>query len=461
LSSLFFNFKKQENLTVIMKLLDIIDKKRRGMTHSAEEINALIQMACSGKAKDYQLSAWLMAVCINGLNLDETAWLTQAMVESGKQLDFSHLKGVVVDKHSTGGVGDKTTIALLPLLAAVGEKAGVKVAKLSGRGLGFTGGTIDKLEAIPGFETALSNERFAEQLSQIGMALSSQTPDLAPADSLLYALRDVTATVESIPLIAASVVSKKIAAGAQIILLDIKYGAGAFMKTVEEVRELAFTCREVGKRLGRRISTVISGMEQPLGLAVGNALEIAEIVDLLNGKGPQDLEDLCVVLGATLLRQSEEAVGISNSTAAEERVKQAMRDGSAMASFREWILAQKGDAAFLDDLKKLPQAKRAAVVKADKAGYLERVDAMSVARAAKLAGAGREEKSAKILLSVGVKLNKKVGDAVAVGELLAELYLDDAAVTPDETGALDALYAAFSISPQPVQPPALLDEICL
>jgi pyrimidine-nucleoside phosphorylase len=243
-----------------MNIIEIIDKKRRGLTHSEQEIAALVQMMESGKAHDYQISAWLMAVCINGLNMDETTWLTQAFVNSGKTMDLSEAGGVVVDKHSTGGVGDKTTLALLPMLATVG----VKVAKLSGRGLGFTGGTIDKLEAIPNFKTSLSGIEFVEQIQKLGMAISSQTADLAPADGKMYALRDVTATVASTPLIAASVVSKKIAAGADVIVLDIKYGAGAFMGTLEEAKNLAFTCREVGKRLGKSISTVISAMNQKL-----------------------------------------------------------------------------------------------------------------------------------------------------------------------------------------------------
>jgi pyrimidine-nucleoside phosphorylase len=443
-----------------MKLLDIIDKKRRGGTHSADEINALIRMAGTGEAKDYQLAAWLMAVCTMGLNLDETAWLTQAMVESGRQLDFSHLKGVIVDKHSTGGVGDKTTVALVPLLAAVGEEAGVKVAKLSGRGLGFTGGTIDKLESIPGFETALSNERFADQLADIGMALSSQTADLAPADATLYALRDVTATVESIPLIAASVVSKKIAAGASVIVLDIKYGSGAFMKNREEARELAATCREVGKRLGRRISTVISGMDQPLGLAVGNSLEIQEIVDLLNGRGPKDLESLCIVLGAAAIQQAEDLAGIHNTDmSVEERLRDALNDGTALAKFQHWVVAQGGNPAFLTDAAQLPQAERIIDIKANQAGYIASLDALSIAQAAKLCGAGRVEKNAPIRLAVGVKLHKKIGDAVQIGDILAELHLDSPDVTPDEQGAIASLSAAFSFSDSPVTPPPLLDEI--
>nr|MBX2860960.1 thymidine phosphorylase [Vampirovibrio sp.] len=248
-------------------IVQLLDKKRQGLAHTEAEIAYLVRSLCNGQATDYQISAWLMAVCLQGLNLDETTWLTKAFVDSGTVMDLSGVGDVVIDKHSTGGVGDKATLVLLPLLAA----AGLHVAKLSGRGLGFTGGTIDKLEAIPGFRVALSTKAFISQIKTIKMAISSQTAELAPADAKMYALRDVTATVASIPLIAASVVSKKIAAGADVIVLDIKAGRGAFMKTLEEAQELAETCREVGKRLGRSISTVISTMDQPLGYTVGNA----------------------------------------------------------------------------------------------------------------------------------------------------------------------------------------------
>lgn len=433
-----------------MNIIEIIDKKRRGLTHSEQEIAALVQMMESGKAHDYQISAWLMAVCINGLNMDETTWLTQAFVNSGKTMDLSEAGGVVVDKHSTGGVGDKTTLALLPMLATVG----VKVAKLSGRGLGFTGGTIDKLEAIPNFKTSLSGIEFVEQIQKLGMAISSQTADLAPADGKMYALRDVTATVASTPLIAASVISKKIAAGADVIVLDIKYGTGAFMDTLEEAKNLAFTCREVGKRLGKSISTVISAMNQPLGFAIGHSLEVIEIVNLLKGKGPQDLEDLCVRLGGVALVGS----GIySTLEEAETRLRKEIHDGSALAKFKELVKAQKGDVAALEDFSLLPQPDRVLMLPSTQAGYIAKIDALEVAKSAKMVGAGRLSKESDINLGVGVLLRKKVGDKVKIGETLVELYADD----KDHREALEVLKNAFQFSAEPVTASPLIEEVLM
>lgn len=443
-----------------MNIIEIIDKKRRGFIHTHEEIETLVRLMLSGEAHDYQISAWLMAVCIQGLTIDETTWLTQCFVESGRQLDFSNLSGVIIDKHSTGGVGDKTTIGLIPMLVAVGEAAGVKVAKLSGRGLGFTGGTIDKLEAIPGFQTALSTERFAEQLATVGMALSSQTSDLAPADATMYALRDVTATVESIPLVAASVVSKKIAAGANVIVLDIKYGVGAFMKTLEEARNLASTCQEVGRRLGRDVSTVISSMNQPLGYAIGHSLEVLETVELLCGRGPADLETLCITLAQVALIDAERRQGLAADAASiAMRLRACLRDGSALAKFREWVIAQGGDPAFIEDSTRLPAARRIVEVFAPQDGYVSELNALLVARAAKLSGAGRVTKNAPIHLGVGVRLLKKVGDAVEMGEPIAQLHIDSLTDTPDEAAAQEALAQAFSFVEQPVAIPPLLDEV--
>jgi pyrimidine-nucleoside phosphorylase len=433
-----------------MNIIEIIDKKRRGLTHSEAEVTALVQMMESGKAHDYQISAWLMAACINGLNMDETTWLTQAFVNSGKIMDLSEAGGVVVDKHSTGGVGDKTTLALLPMLAT----AGVKVAKLSGRGLGFTGGTIDKLEAIPNFKTSLSGIEFVEQIQKLGMAISCQTADLAPADGKMYALRDVTATVASMPLIAASVISKKIAAGADVIVLDIKYGAGAFMSTLEEAKTLAFTCREVGKRLGKSISTVISAMNQPLGYAIGHSLEVIEIVNLLNGKGPQDLEDLCVRLGGVSLVSSGLYASLEE---AEARLRQELHDGSALLKFKELVMAQKGDVAAIEDFSLLPQPDRVLMLPSTQAGYIANIDALEVARSAKMVGAGRLSKESEINLGVGVLLRKKVGDPVKMGETLVELYADD----KDHREALQVLKNAFQFSAEPVTPPPLIEEVLM
>ena len=433
-----------------MNIIEIIDKKRRGLTHTEEEITALVKMMESGKAQDYQISAWLMAVCINGLDMEETTWLTKAFVESGKQLDLSDVGGVVVDKHSTGGVGDKTTLALIPMLAV----SGVKVAKLSGRGLGFTGGTIDKLESIPGFHVSLTTAEFVKQIRQIGMAISSQTQDLAPADGKMYALRDVTATVESIPLIAASVISKKIAAGADVIVLDIKYGTGAFMHTLEDAKLLAYTCREIGSRLGKSISTVISAMNQPLGCSIGHSLEVIETVKLLRGEGAPDLEMLCIRLASVALV----CAGVQpNLEAAEEALRTSLHDGTALEKFRELVIAQKGDPYFIQDPGMLPQPDKVLMIPASQTGYIATIDALEVAKAAKLVGAGRLTKSSPINLGVGVLLRKKVGDAVRPGEILVELYADERA--PKE--AMEVLKGAFTYSDSPVEPPALVDEVML
>ncbi len=433
-----------------MNVIQIIDKKRRGETHGEEEIRFLVESMVSGQAADYQISAWLMAACINGLNLDETTWLTKYFVESGEVLDFSKVDGVVVDKHSTGGVGDKTTLVLAPMLAA----CGVKVAKLSGRGLGFTGGTIDKLEAIPGFRVTLSNDEIIRQVNQIGLAISSQTADLAPADGKMYALRDVTATVDNIPLIAASVVSKKVASGAKVIVLDIKFGRGAFMKTLDEARELARTCREVGRRLGRSISTVISSMNQPLGYAIGHTVEIVETVNTLKGEGPKDLLALCVQLGAITLVSAGKA---PNPTHAEAELMARIEDGSAFSRFQELVAAQGGDIEALADFNQLPQPARIRLFPASRSGYIAGIDSLKIAQAAKAVGAGRAKKGDPIDLGVGVVLHKKVGDCVEAGETLAELHVGP----KGEADALDLLHEAITFSDTPVDPPLLIDEICM
>lgn len=433
-----------------MNVIEIIDKKRRGLTHTEEEIQTLVRKMQSGKAHDYQVAAWLMAACIHGLTMDETTWLTQAFVDSGDRLDLSKVGGTVVDKHSTGGVGDKTTLALVPLLAV----SGVKVAKLSGRGLGFTGGTIDKLEAIPGFKVSLTNEEFVKQLKQIGMAISSQTSDLAPADGKMYALRDVTATVQSIPLIAASVISKKIAAGADVIVLDIKYGRGAFMATLDEAKELAYTCREIGKRLGKSISTMISAMNQPLGYAVGNSLEVLETVELLKGKGPADLEALCLRLGGMALM----GAGLCAALEEGESILAAhLRNGSALEKFRELVIAQGGDPYFMQDSALLPQPDRVLMLPAPQDGYVADIDALEIAKCAKMVGAGREAKNSPINLGVGVLMFKKIGDPVKKGETLVELH----AGGMDHRDAMKVLAGAYRFSSEPVTPPPLIEEVVL
>jgi pyrimidine-nucleoside phosphorylase len=431
-----------------MNIIHILDKKRRGEDHTEEEIRFLVEGMTQGTIADYQVAAWLMAVCIQGLSLENATTLTDAFVRSGKVLDLSAVGGIVVDKHSTGGVGDKTTLVLAPLLAA----SGVKVAKLSGRGLGFTGGTVDKLEAIPGFRTKLSNQEFIQQVQRIGIALSGQTGELAPADGHMYALRDVTATVDSIPLIAASVVSKKIAAGADVIVLDIKFGRGAFMKDLETAQQLAEACRHIGKRLGKTLSTVISSMNQPLGYAIGHAVEIQETVATLKGEGPEDLQELSLTLGAVAL------VGAGRYDRLEE-AKAELRDhlasGAAYEKFKELVIAQGGDPEALEDHTILPQPDRIVMTPSPATGYVAAIDSLAVAEAAKTVGAGRLTKDAPINLGVGVLLHKKVGDYVEQGETLAELYSD----AKQHAEALDLLKSAFQFSETPVTPPPLLDEI--
>lgn len=434
---------------ILPAILNSLKTKRLGQTHTQPEIAALIEALMAGTMADYQASAWLMAVCINGLTLDEVTWLTQAYVESGQTLDWSDLDGVVVDKHSTGGVGDKTTLVVVPLLAA----AGVKVAKLSGRGLGFTGGTIDKLEAIPGFRADLSNEQIRAQLKTVGAVIGSQTQSLAPADGLLYALRDVTATVDCPTLIAASVVSKKIAAGAQTIVLDIKVGQGAFMKTLEEARHLAWLCQQIAGRLGRQLVTVLSSMEQPLGLAVGNALEVQEAVAVLKNEGPADVRQLAVRLAAHALVGAAVAPDL---TEAEAILVPLLENGQAYQKFLALVAAQGGDVEALEDFNHLPQPDRISVLPASQTGYVSGIDSLKVAEAVQLMGGGRVTKNSPLNLGVGVLLHAKVGQRVKQGDVLAELYADN----KHHLEALELLKQAFTFSNEPLEwlPPLILEE---
>jgi pyrimidine-nucleoside phosphorylase len=426
-----------------------IDAKRCGQHHSPEELAAFISGYLKGEIADYQFSAWLMAVCLNGLTLDETTCLTDLYVQSGQTLSFKGLEYVVVDKHSTGGVGDKTTLVLMPMLRA----AGVAVAKLSGRGLGFTGGTADKLEAIPGFQVDLSTQQFVQQVHSIGLALGTQTQDLAPADGKIYALRDVTATVASIPLIAASVVSKKIAAGAEVITLDIKYGQGAFMNTLPEAQELATVCREVGARLGKKISTVISAMNQPLGQSIGHTLEVIESIETLKNKGPKDLTDLCCTLGAVTLVDA----GITSRL--DEGItlmRKTLSEGSALAWFEKLILAQHGNIEVLQEYPLMPTAQRVVPVLAWQHGRVTQCDALLLAQAAKVLGAGRSQKGDALDLAVGLKVLKKIGDTVEKDEVLAEIYANTLGLAEAEALVKQA-YRFEGVSSQTV----LIEEIVL
>jgi len=398
-----------------------IEQKKQGQAHTQSEINELVQAVMNGSMKDYQLSAWLMAVCLNGLNDEETFFLTKAFVESGDALDLHGMgiEGITVDKHSTGGVGDKTTLIVAPLMAA----AGLKVAKLSGRGLGFTGGTIDKLEAIPHFQVELSESAFVEQIQRIGLALSSQTPKLTPADGVFYALRDVTATVDNLSLIAASVMSKKIAAGADVIVLDIKAGKGAFMKNIHDAEVLASLCRKIGVRFSKAVETTISPMNAPLGKAIGHTVEVIEAIDVLQGKATGaslDLEALCVKLTAMALVAAKRYESLETATA---YVQGLLRDGSAFTRFEAWIEAQGGDVACLSDTSLLAQPLRKLMVQSPQTGVIQSIDAMGIAKVVKALGGGRTVKTDVLDYGVGVILHHSEGDFVQAGQALLDLWV--------------------------------------
>lgn len=399
-----------------MRVVDIIHKKRDGGELSAEEIGFLVSGYSRGDIPDYQISAWAMAVLFRGMTSAETAALTLAMASSGDQVDLSPIHGVKVDKHSTGGVGDKTTLIIGPLVAA----AGVPVAKMSGRGLGHTGGTIDKLEAIGGFHTELTREDFIRQVNDIGLSVIGQSGNLAPADKKLYALRDVTGTVESIPLIASSVMSKKIAAGADAIVLDVKTGSGAFMKTVEDAEKLANAMVAIGSEVGRQTAAVISDMDQPLGFAIGNALEVEEALATLKGQGPEDLTELCLALGAHMVVLGGKAETFDE---AKELLKSKLASGEALAKFRAFIEAQGGDGRIADQPELLPKAPYTIEVQAAQSGYVSAIEAEQLGLAAMMLGAGRETKDSVIDYAVGLTLRKKVGDQVEQGDALAVLHV--------------------------------------
>jgi len=425
-----------------MRAVDIIQKKRDGGELTREEISYLIQGYSKGEIPDYQISAWAMAVYFQGMNARETGDLTMEMAMSGDQVDLSPIAGIKVDKHSTGGVGDKTTVVLAPLVAA----AGVPVAKMSGRGLGHTGGTIDKLESITGFSVEMDRERFFAQVSEIGAAVIGQSGNITPADKKLYALRDVTATVESIPLIASSVMSKKIAAGADAIVLDVKTGSGAFMKTLERSIELAQAMVDIGTHLGRHTVAVISDMDQPLGFGIGNVLEIKEGIETLKGQGPKDLEEVCLILGSQMLVLGGKA---KDETEARSILKSHIADGSALEKFKQMAGAQGGDVSQIEFPETLPVAATRIEVKAVESGYIEAIQAEEIGIAAMLLGAGRETKESVIDLAVGILLSKKVGDAVEDGETIAVLHVNDASESK-VSEAKSKVLEAYRISAVPV-----------
>jgi pyrimidine-nucleoside phosphorylase len=396
-------------------LEELIEVKRGWGKHSAEDIERIVSTFVSGEMPDYQMAAWLMAAFLNGLDPDETVWLTDAMARSGRMIDLSAIPGVKVDKHSTGGVGDKTTMVLCPLVAS----CKVPIAKMSGRGLGHTGGTLDKLESIPGFRVEMSPEDFVAQVARVGIAVIAQSPDVDPADKKMYALRDVTATVPSVPLIVSSIISKKIAGGADAIVLDVKVGSGAFMKTDADAALLAHELERVGAALGRKVTCVATDMDQALGHAVGNALEVREAIATLKGDGPPDLTELCIALGAKMLVLGERA---TDESGARARLQEAIRDGSAIAKFKEWVEAQGGDPMIAEDPELLPLAPRTRTVGAPQSGWVGAYDAEGVGRAAMVMGAGRATKEDSIDPAAGIVVHAKIGDRVEEGTPLATLH---------------------------------------
>ena len=401
-----------------MRMYDIIMKKRNGGELSKEEIRFFIEGYTHGEIPDYQVSALMMAIYFQRMTESETYELTMAMAHSGEMLDLSAIHGCKVDKHSTGGVGDKTSLALTPMVAA----CGIPVAKMSGRGLGHTGGTIDKLESFPGFSTSLTAEQFIENVNKIGIAIMGQTADLAPADKKLYALRDVTATVDNMSLIASSIMSKKLAAGADAIVLDVKTGSGAFMKKKEDAFALAEEMVKIGKNAGRKTVAVISDMDQPLGLAVGNALEVKEAIATLRGEGPEDFTELCMVLGSRMLMAGGKA---ENTVQAREMLSEVIADGSALQKLAQFVEAQGGNPEAVSHPELLPQASMIVPVCADRDGYVSKIACEDIGICSLLLGGGRETKESVIDLSVGIILNKKKGDAVKAGEVLGYLHAND------------------------------------
>ena len=417
-----------------MRMYDIILKKRANLPLTDEEIRFVIDGYVKGEIPDYQVSALLMTIVFNGMNARELGTLTLAMAQSGNMVDLSNIDGITVDKHSTGGVGDKTTLIIAPLVAACGGK----VAKMSGRGLGHTGGTIDKMESIPNLKVSLEQDAFINQVNQIGLAVIGQSEGLAPADKKLYALRDVTGTVDSIPLIASSVMSKKLASGAQAILLDVKVGSGAFMKNIEDARELAKAMVDIGKENGRSVKAILTDMDRPLGHAIGNALEIREVIDTLKGHGPKDLTHECIIMAAHMLVLSH----MCDYKTALNRVQQALDSGGALERLRLMIEAQGGDSRVIDDESILAIGQFTYDVIAPQDGYIIHMNTEQCGIASVMLGAGRTVKDGPIDYSAGIVMHKKTGDAVSMGERIATLYASDESLF---TNAAQTYLAAITI----------------
>ena len=430
-----------------MRMVDLIVKKRQGQALSAAEIAWMIQAYTEGALPDYQMSAMMMEICFAGMNAEETAALTDAMTHSGTVLDVSSVGAQVADKHSTGGVADTTTLAVVPIVAS----CGVTMGKMSGRGLGHTGGTLDKLEAISGFSVDVAPQRFLALLRENGLAIVGQNEALAPADKKLYALRDVTGTVDSLPLIASSIMSKKLAAGADIIVLDVKVGSGAFMKTPEDAAALAKTMVEIGVHLGKKTAALITDMNQPLGSCIGNALDVREAIEILQGKHQDsDLFAICKRLSAQLIRLGGKA---EEERDAERMVLDAIASGRALQKLATMIQAQGGDARVCQDTSRLPSAERIIPVLSQQAGYIAKMDTQSIGTCAQLLGAGREKLGDKIDPAVGIVMKKRVGDFVRTGDVLAEFHVNEQNMLQE---AMRRFSAAFAYSKKPVDPPKLV-----
>lgn len=433
-----------------MRMYDLIELKKQGFEMTQEQLHWLVQGFTKGEIPDYQMSAWLMAVYFNGMTDDEMTALTMEMANSGDMLDLSSIQGIKADKHSTGGVGDKTTLIVAPVVAA----CGVKVAKMSGRGLGHTGGTIDKLESIPGFRTTLDKEEFIQGVNQNGLCVIGQSGNITPADKKIYALRDVTATVDSIPLIASSIMSKKLAAGSDCILLDVKTGSGAFMKTVEDSRKLAQKMVAIGKNAGRKCAALITNMDVPLGYAIGNSLEVIEAVDVLKGQGPKDLYEVSINLCAHMIWMAQIA---SSFEEAKNMSKEAIKSGRALIKLKDMVKYQGADVSVIDDTDKFPKAKFSYEVLSNKEGYVNKIDTHSCGIAAMTLGAGRCSKEDSIDMAAGIILNKKNGQKVCKGDVIATLYSEK-----EETfeNAKDIILEAYVIGDEKeTEKPLIIDFV--
>ena len=434
-----------------MTMYDLILKKKHGEELTNEEICYMISGYTKGDIPDYQMSAMMMAICFQGMTPEETKNLTLAMAESGDMLDLSAIEGIKVDKHSTGGVGDKTSLVLGPMVASLG----VAVAKMSGRGLGHTGGTIDKLESFTGFTTGISKETFIKNVNEIHMAIAGQTADLAPADKKLYALRDVTGTVDQMSLIASSIMSKKLASGADAIVLDVKTGDGAFMKTLEDSKALAEAMVSIGKLAGKKMAAIISDMDKPLGNAVGNILEVKEAIDTLHGNGPKDLEELVLTLGSYMVVAAEKAETLEE---ARERLALSLQNGSAFETFKKFVVAQGGCDEEVLHPEKLPVARYVEDVLCEEEGFIAKIQTEEIGRISLLLGGGRETKESAIDLTVGLVLNKKRGDKVQKGDVLATIHAND---KEKLVQAKDRLRKAYAIVDTAVQNEAIIKDIIL